>query len=277
MTPGLSRGYIDYFEPARAAEKGRPAFTTCYTALEWRRSCKDRRLCSMLCALLLLIFNCTSDTSVGIWLIYYGIASANRDAYLHWFEGRHIDEKLARPGYDWACHYEVTYGGLPDHADHVYIAMFGGKTTRPFFDPSPAQIKPNQDELTRSMIGHRIKATSAILTDEWCERPDSVTHRHDESAGVNSPAIRLGVFTPAVNDQETVAWCAQRHFPALAESTGLTIARKWLASFGANRHMVLEEYKDEASAATTAGAWQEQPATSLMSEPSTALLRVFRQ
>ena len=211
---------------------------------------------------------------MGIWLIYYGIASAQRDEYLHWFEGQHIDEKLARPGYDCACHYEVVSGGLPDHSDHVYIAMFGGNTTRPFFDPSPAQIKPNQDELTRTMIGHRVKATSAILTEEWFEYPANRTDHPEARPLVNSPTIRLGIFAPSVDDQEVVAWCAQTHFPTLAKSDELVIARKWLASFGANRHMVLEEHAGDAVVAN--GAWQEQT-TNLMYKPATASLRVFRE
>jgi hypothetical protein len=209
---------------------------------------------------------------MGIWLIYYGIASADRDAYLHWFEGQHIDEKLARPGYDWACHYEVSSGGVEAIADHVYIAMFGGKTTRPFFDPSPAQIKPNQDELTRSMIGHRIKAIPAIAAEEWCEYP--ATAGTDDKTVVDSPFIRLGMFAPSVDDQEVVAWCAQRHFPTIVQTKGLTVARKWLASFGANRHIVLEEHTDEPA---SSGAWQEQTSANLMFEPATATLRVFRQ
>lgn len=211
---------------------------------------------------------------MGIWLIYYGIASTNRDDYLHWFEGQHIDEKLARPGYDWACHYEVTSGGMANHADHVYIAMFGGATTRPFFDPSPAQIKPNQDDLTRTMIGHRINATAAIATEEWCEYPKAHGNNPDPQPVVNSPVIRLGIFSSSVDDQEVVAWCAQSHFPKLMQTTGLTVARKWLASFGANRHMVLEEHTDTPA---SAGSWHEQTSASLMFQPATANLRVFRQ
>ncbi len=211
---------------------------------------------------------------MGVWLIYYGIAGKDRDTYLHWFEGQHIDEKLARPGYDWACHYEVSSGGLADHADHVYIAMFGGKTTRPFFDPSPAQIKPNQDKLTRSMIGHRITATSLIATEEWCEYPAALGTASEASSTVNSPIIRLSMFAPSVDDQEVVAWCAQQHFPTLVNSKGLTVARKWLSSFGANRHLVVEEHTDKPE---SAGTWQEQTSANLMFAPATATLRVFRQ
>ncbi len=56
----------------------------------------------------------------------------------------HIPEKLSRPGYDWAGHYEG--GGR-------YLALFGGADARAFLDPSPAQLKGMQDELTRRMVG----------------------------------------------------------------------------------------------------------------------------
>ncbi|MEM7259234.1 MAG: hypothetical protein AAF404_17795 [Pseudomonadota bacterium] len=213
---------------------------------------------------------------MGIWLIYYGIAAANRDSYLHWFEGQHIDEKLARPGYDWACHYEVTANDTPQ-ADHSYIAMFGSESTRTFFDPNPAQIKPHQNELTRSNIAHRINPTAAILTQEWCELPIADKHHAHDTAVINSPVIKLGIFAPGIDDQQTVAWCAQQHFPALSTSAGLIIARKWLASFGANRHMVVEEYCSESTATASTGQWQHQSAENLMMEPATATLRVFKQ
>lgn len=153
---------------------------------------------------------------MGIWLIYYGIANANLDAYLDWFEGQHTDEKLARPGYDWASHHKVVSGGMSDHADHVFIAMFGAATSRVFYDPSPAQIKPNQDELTRTMIGYRVKPVSVIMTREWSEQPASAVKGKSESAPsfAETPYIKLGLFDAAVDDQETGAWCAQSKHPA---------------------------------------------------------------
>ncbi len=210
---------------------------------------------------------------MGIWLIYYGISSAHRADYLHWFEGQHIDEKLARPGYDWASHYEVTPAGVPDTADHAYIAIFGAESSRVFFDPSPAQIKPNQDELTRNMIAHRVKPIPAILTQEWCEYPTAKQQTKMQST-VSSEYIRMGIFAEKGDDQEIVSWCAQSHFPKLANSEQVSVVRKCLASFGTNRHIILEEHTGEV---VSNGAWLNQPKENLACDPVVAKLRVFRQ
>ena len=53
--------------------------------------------------------------TAGIWLLFYDIAVADRDHYVDWFHRRHISEKLARPGYCWAAHFEAPAG--PDNTD----------------------------------------------------------------------------------------------------------------------------------------------------------------
>lgn len=218
---------------------------------------------------------------MGIWIICYGIANANLDAYLHWFEGQHTEEKLARPGYDWAAHYEVISGGLSDEVDHSFIAMFGARTSRVFYDPSPAQIKPNQDELTRTMIGHRIKPASLIVAEEWCEplrvSGDEPSNREKSHLAVNSPVIRLGLFASDVDDQETGAWCAQTHFPRVADAASASCSRKLIASSGVNRHLIVEEYNDQAGADMALGAWADLAQSKLLYPPMLAKLRPVLQ
>lgn len=217
---------------------------------------------------------------MGIWIICYGIANANLEEYLHWFEGQHTDEKLARPGYDWAAHYQVVSGGLSDEVDHAFIAMFGARSSRVFYDPSPAQIKPNQDDLTRAMIGHRIKPVSIIASEEWSE-PERA-NRDNSSAGrktcltVESPVIRLALFAETVDDQEVGSWCAQTHFPFIAETTAATSCTKFFASSGVNRHLVLEEYATETDAASSKEAWKGPATEKLLYPPMLASLRPAR-
>lgn len=209
---------------------------------------------------------------MGIWLIYYGIANANLDAYLDWFEGQHTDEKLARPGYDWASHHQVVSGGMSDHADYEFIAMFGAATSRVFYDPSPAQIKPNQDELTRTMIDHRVKPVSVIMTREWSEQPANAVKGNSKSvpSPAETPYIRLALFDAAVDDQETAAWCAQTHLPAIAKSQQLIAGHKFISSFGVNRHIVLEQYSEQPE---SSGAWNEINHSCLLTDPLVAKLR----
>ena len=45
--------------------------------------------------------------TAGIWLLFYDIAAADRDQYVDWFHRYHVSEKLARPGYRWAAHFEA--------------------------------------------------------------------------------------------------------------------------------------------------------------------------
>ncbi len=114
--------------------------------------------------------------SGSIWLITYDVASKDEARYLDWFHRVHIPEKLARPGYVWAAHYEViTSTGAPallngedaSGGARGFFAIFGGEDTRTFLNPSPAQIKPNQSPLTREMMGLRVGSQSLIATEEW--------------------------------------------------------------------------------------------------------------
>ena len=42
----------------------------------------------------------------AIWTLSYAVDEAQRERYLDWFHGEHIPDKLSRPGYTWAAHYE---------------------------------------------------------------------------------------------------------------------------------------------------------------------------
>lgn len=42
----------------------------------------------------------------AIWALAYDISNDDCESYLDWFHRIHIPEKLARPGYPWAAHFE---------------------------------------------------------------------------------------------------------------------------------------------------------------------------
>ena len=92
--------------------------------------------------------------SPAIWTLLYRVAECGRSEYLDWFHGTHIPEKLARPGYEWAAHYEYPV----EDGVHGFVAFFGGSSTRVFHDPSPAQLKLQQDALTRQMLWRMLGA-----------------------------------------------------------------------------------------------------------------------
>jgi len=205
--------------------------------------------------------------SHAIWTLIHAIADADRERYLDWFHGVHVPEKLARPGYTWAAHYEHAIDGSPQLRGHV--AFFGGESTRVFYDPSPAQLKTRQDALTREMMACRIDGRSVIHAEEWCQ--DGAAGRCPPGAAVDAAFIRLACVDAQPHDEALQAWCAQEHFAAVAASAGCTGVRKWLASCGSPRHAVLQSFTSEAACAAAneraRGAPRAQEIAALVREP----------
>lgn len=69
--------------------------------------------------------------TAAIWVLAYNIARTDRLRYLEWFHHDHVAEKLARPGYQWAAHFEGETHGSATGASG-YLALFGGDTTAIF-------------------------------------------------------------------------------------------------------------------------------------------------
>ena len=118
--------------------------------------------------------------------------------YLEWFHHAHIPEKLSRPGYLWAAHYELGHGGprfqkVVDglvHADapdlgrgRGFLALFGGLSAHTFLNPSPGQLKERQDALTQRMLGVRQESYSCIFSQETRVDGPDVARRAGHHAG----------------------------------------------------------------------------------------------
>jgi hypothetical protein len=174
----------------------------------------------------------------GIWAIWYDIGNADRSAYLDWFHHVHIPEKLSRPGYRWAAHYELGHGGR----GKGYLALFGGETTQTFLNPSPGQLATRQSAETKKFITMRISPAAAILAEEArVDGPDA----GKRSPGLTAaPVVQIGHYnapSPAVED-DLGGWYAQQRFPLLATLPGCVGARKMLATVGTCKHAILHEF-----------------------------------
>lgn len=211
------------------------------------------------------------DVSHAIWGIIYDLPEQGRDDYLAWFHDVHMGEKLARPGYVWAAHYEVvdTQGihisslGTTHEGDrgHGYIALFGGADTQVFLDPSPAQIKPRQTPLTREMMEKRIGQRSFIAAEEWSAQGDQNEHRRGH------PLIHLDCCDAPGGDEALGAWCVQVLKPAIHQQLTFRRISKFLAATGPMKHVILAEFD---GAAQTANATPPVTVTHLSGSPFTA-------
>lgn len=171
----------------------------------------------------------------GIWAIWYDLATEHTAEYLEWFHHVHIPDKLARPGYVWAAHYELA-------DDKGYVALFGGVTAHTFLNPSPAQLLLRQSTETKHFMGIRRQSSACILAEEI--RVDGPDVAQRGSGMTTGPVIQLGNYnaaSPAVED-DLGAWYAQERLPLLARLPGCIGARKMLATAGAYKHAILHEF-----------------------------------
>lgn len=193
----------------------------------------------------------------AIWLLRYDIESDARERYLAWFHDVHIPEKLARPGYTWAAHYEgppaearsnASSDAAPDSSvSSGFVALFGGDATRVFLDPSPAQLKPRQDALTREMMGLRQHAFGLILAHEWSTPgPGPIVSpglglcflSGSETSGANGNV--------PVNDESIGAWAVQALLPGVEASGDDVRIGKWVSATVQPRHVItLEMSRDQ--------------------------------
>jgi hypothetical protein len=174
----------------------------------------------------------------GVWAIWYDLPESGKSEYLDWFHQVHIPEKLSRPGYLWAAHYELGHGG----AGKGYLALFGGTTAHTFLNPSPGQLAQRQSAQTKRMMGIRQHSSACILAEETrVDGPDAA----QRGPGLTSaPVIQMGNYnaaSPAVED-DLGAWYAQQRLPLLAALPGCMGARKLLATVGAFKHAILHEF-----------------------------------
>tara|TARA_B100001093_G_scaffold194088_1_gene186639 strand:- start:1288 stop:1962 length:675 start_codon:yes stop_codon:yes gene_type:complete len=181
----------------------------------------------------------------AIWALAYDISNDDREAYLDWFHRTHIPEKLARRGYRWAAHFE---GVTTTPNTQSYIALFGGISTRTFLDPSPAQLKTKQDDLTRAMMARRRNPYAAILTREWRDDNTPSTGNNDEVAAeaINSDWLDFLVIDAAGQDEAIGAWAVQNLLPKLQKANPnaaktVAITHKLISITGAPAHILFYE------------------------------------
>ena len=213
----------------------------------------------------------------AIWALAYDISNDDSQSYLDWFHQIHIPEKLARPGYRWATHFE---GSATTPNMQSYIALFGGISTRIFLDPSPAQLKTKQDDLTRGMMARRRNPFATILAYEWRDGSTPSTSNGDAVAAeaINSDWLDFLVIDVAGQGEAIGAWAVQNLLPKLqkdnpnaAKTTAIT--HKLISVTGAPAHILFYETNRTGLAddATTTSPFDPQ-ASILSDMPETASL-----
>jgi hypothetical protein len=170
-------------------------------------------------------------TSGALWAISYSLERSVEE-YLQWFHEVHIPEKLARPGYAWAAHYQSL--DAPDR----YLALFAAASAQVFLSPTPGQLKGRQDPLTRRMTGLRVGASSSVLL-ETLSMEGRAQPRPDAGPVARFAQIPLA---DAAAEDEFCAWAVNERLPQFATRTDVVRATLLVAAIGQPRHALLEHY-----------------------------------
>ncbi len=186
----------------------------------------------------------------AIWTIMYDFPKDGLDDYLSWFHEIHIPEALSRKGYLWAAHYQIVphegriilrrSDGPALPVDTGYAILYGGESTRTFFDPSPTQLKERYDTETREMIARRIRPVTYIHAVEW--RTEGLESDRRDPKGMPGPFIQMGCFDASGQDEELGTWYAQERMVLWSRLPGSVGGRKLLATVGPQRHGVLYDF-----------------------------------
>ena len=172
----------------------------------------------------------------AIWLLLYDIEANDREQYVTWLNDAHIPEKLSRPGYLWAAHYEAP--NVEDEEFTSFVAMFGGESTATFLDPNPKQLKTLQDAETREMMPLRQRARSAILAHEWSS---------DARAAITAFRLEVALLRPTEDyDDEDIGAISAQELAHVGEDVG--VVHKLIGVTGDLGHVLLLEHGAEQAA-----------------------------
>ena len=175
--------------------------------------------------------------SQAIWILQYDLTTGSEYKYLNWFHNVHIPEKLTRPGYLWAVHYEGQIGALDKGENRrSYLALFGGVSTRTFLYPSPSELRDMQDDSTREMMGKRLSSKGDVFALEWSVNGPNNVHE--------PKSVQLDFFSIRAdgNDEEVGAWAA-KSLPSLSETPELNDSKtyKLISVTGGHFHGILHD------------------------------------
>lgn len=194
----------------------------------------------------------------GLWITWYDLPAAGRDAYLAWLQESYIPSMLKRPGFLWAAHYASVKEPFSSHVHHTddrsvpagndYILIIGAETANVFFqgayaDGAPSTLHADRSEQDRKMLSMRVGERVNIMAEAG--RVDGAAAAKYKDATTLGPFIQLGSYNCAWQEEERMqAWYSQVRMPAMAETPGGGIrVRKLVSASGWAKHAILYEFE----------------------------------
>jgi hypothetical protein len=187
----------------------------------------------------------------GLWVTWYDLPEAGRDAYLSWLHDSYLPALLKRPGYFWAAHYATRDTEARTDLHHVddpkvptgyhYILLIGAKDAGVFGDPAPLEIHAALPEQGRKMLAMRVGERVNLMTESnRCEGQAQKTYK---DGLMSAPCIQIGSFNcPVEYEEEMLAGYVQSRLPAMCRAASCVRTRKLNSAAGWAKHAILYEF-----------------------------------
>jgi hypothetical protein len=192
----------------------------------------------------------------GIWITFYDLPEANRDAYLSWAHETYVPQLLQRPGYLWAAHYATvdnsarrtnardTRNTVEDPAvprGGQYLLIVGGEDADVFGRPVPSKLYASLPASDQKMLAMRIGERINIFAEAGrVEGPEAKGYKDGTQL---APCIQVGNYnTPWQDEEEMLSFYSEWRMPAMGRTPGCVRIRKLASVSGWAKHGILYEF-----------------------------------
>jgi hypothetical protein len=187
----------------------------------------------------------------GLWVTWYDLPDAGRDAYLSWLHESYLPALLKRPGYLWAAHYATQNTENRSDLHHVedpkvptgfhYILLIGAKDAGVFGNPTPVEIHTALHDQGKKMLALRIGERLNLMTEtSRCEGHAGNAYKEGLTS---APCVQIGSFNcPVESEEEMHAGYIQQRMPAHCRTASCIGVRKLNSVAGWAKHAILYEY-----------------------------------
>ena len=191
----------------------------------------------------------------GVWITWYDLPEAGREAYFSWLHGTYLPALLKRPGYLWAAHYasQDLEGGAENatrykHIDdprvgkgYHYMLLVGASDAGVFGDPVPSVLHSALPDEGKKMLTMRVGERTNIFT-ETARREGMALGAYKEGLTA-TPCIQVGSFDCQLEfEEEMHAGYVLVRLPKMCAKPSCVRVRKLNSVAGWAKHGIIYEF-----------------------------------
>jgi hypothetical protein len=183
----------------------------------------------------------TASNAPALLFVVTDVDPANEDAWNRWYDGRHVPQRQALPGFRSARRYELIQGARADQIGPKYAALY--EMDSPDALKTEAYLSltrpPIQTEEDREMVGAFRNNMRCVMT----QISDTVSPGA-ASPGEASVLNVVGLQPRAGYEEEYNAWYDEEHIPFIIKVPGVLRVRRFRGVEGPLSYLTIWEHAD---------------------------------